>query len=72
MFRVGSLDIAKKKEITIYPFKDEISRINSSSSNKVIIDTTRKERIVAKNLNIYRIRINALYTAYYNRNYRNN
>ncbi|MCK8482249.1 hypothetical protein [Psychroserpens algicola] len=57
-------------EISIYPFKDKISKVNSSSSNKILIDTTRVEQIKAKNLNLKPLSINKLYTDYYNRKYR--
>ena len=69
MYKVSSFDTSKKKEITIYPFEDKITKINSSSSNKILIDTLRKERVVAKNILINSISINDLYTRYYNRKY---
>ncbi|WP_460219810.1 hypothetical protein [Psychroserpens sp. MEBiC05023] len=71
MFQITNYDANKKKSITVYPFEDKISKVESSSSNKVIIDTTRNERIVFKNIIAKPININKLYTDYYNRKYRN-
>ncbi|MDG5492308.1 hypothetical protein [Psychroserpens sp. SPM9] len=72
MFRINSFDPTKEKQITIYPFENKITKVNSSSSNKVIIDTTRKERVVAKNIQILSIDINDLYTDYYKKHYARN
>ena len=64
-------DFSKQKQISIHPFTDKISRINSSSSNKVIIDTTRVEDIKTANCNLTTLSINQLYTDYYNKKYKN-
>lgn len=71
MLVVTTEDVSAKKEISVFPFKDKISKVNSSSSNKVLIDTVRVETIRTKNINLKALSINKLYTDYYNRKYRN-
>jgi hypothetical protein len=64
-------DLSKTKQISIHPFRDRISRINSSSSNKVIIDTTRVEDVKTTNCSLKKLSIDKLYTDYYNKKFRN-
>nr|WP_321237611.1 hypothetical protein [uncultured Psychroserpens sp.] len=71
MLVVNTDNNSAKKEISIYPFRDKISKINSSSSNKIIIDTARVEHVKTKNCNLRTLSINKLYTDYYNKKYRN-
>jgi len=71
MYKIQNTDASMKKEITIYPFKDKITRVNSTSSDKIIIDTTRTENIDTKNIDLKRLSINRIYTDYYNKKYRN-
>ncbi len=71
MFQIKCFDTSVPKAITIHPFSDEIIKVNSSSSDKVIVNKKRKEKLTSKNLELYTIKINDLYTDYYNRKFRN-
>ena len=59
------------REITIYPFTEKVKKINSLSSNRVIVVKNRTESIKAKNLDLKELSIDAIYTDYYNKKYRN-
>ncbi|MGB3606271.1 hypothetical protein [Psychroserpens sp.] len=62
---------AGQKEISIHPFEDVVTKVKSSSSNRVLVDSSRLEVITSKNCTLNPLSIDDLYTDYYNKNYRN-
>lgn len=71
MLKVSDINTSSRKEITVYPFQNKVSRIQSTSSNKVIIDTLRTEQLNTKSLELQKLNINEIYRDYYNNKYRN-
>lgn len=71
LYKITDFDTSVEKEIIIYPFEDIISKVKSSSSNKIIIDTVRGETIKANKIKLKQLSINKIYTNWYNKKYRN-
>nr|WP_321222873.1 hypothetical protein [uncultured Psychroserpens sp.] len=71
LYKITNYDTTVQKEIIIYPFEDVISKVKSSSSNKIIIDTVRGETIKTNKIKLKQLSINKIYTDWYNKKYRN-
>ncbi|MFD2916408.1 hypothetical protein [Psychroserpens luteus] len=71
LYKITDYDTSVEKEIIIYPFEDIISKVKSSSSNKILIDTVRGETIKANKIKLKQLSINKIYTNWYNKKYRN-
>ena len=71
LYKITDYDTTVKKEISIYPFKDIISVVESSSSNKVLRDSLRRETIKTNKVRLQQLNIDKIYTDWYNRKYRN-
>ncbi|MFT4611920.1 MAG: hypothetical protein ACJA1H_001397 [Glaciecola sp.] len=71
LYKITDFDTSIGKEILVYPFENIISKVKSSSSNKILIDTVRGETIKADKIKLKQLSINKIYTDWYNRKYRN-
>ncbi|MGS2726762.1 hypothetical protein ACU8DI_09150 [Psychroserpens sp. BH13MA-6] len=71
MYQITNVDTSVEKEITIYPFKETIRKVESSSSDKILTSRTREEQLDTKNVELIELNIDRLYTNYYNKKYRN-
>ena len=71
LYKITDYDTSIEKEIIIYPFENIISKVKSSSSNKILIDTVRGETIKANKIKLKQLSINKIYTNWYNKKYRN-
>ena len=71
LYKITDYDTSVNKEISIYPFEDIISVVNSSSSNKILRDTVRDETIKANKVKLQQLNIDKIYTDWYNKKYRN-
>nr|WP_321230810.1 hypothetical protein [uncultured Psychroserpens sp.] len=71
LYKITDYDTSVEKEIIIYPFEDIISKVKSSSSNKILIDTVRGETLKANKIKLKQLSINKIYTNWYNKKYRN-
>jgi hypothetical protein len=71
LYKITDYDTSVKKEISVYPFKDIISVVESSSSNKVLRDSLRRETIKTNKVRLQQLNIDKIYTDWYNRKYRN-
>ncbi|MEM5566973.1 hypothetical protein WNY78_17760 [Psychroserpens sp. AS72] len=71
LYKITDYSISEDKEIIIYPFEDIISKVKSSSSNKILIDTVRGETIKANKIKLKQLSINKIYTDWYNKKYKN-
>ena len=71
LYKITDYDTSIEKEIIVYPFENNISKVKSSSSNKILIDTVRGETIKANKIKLRQLSINKIYTDWYNKKYRN-
>ncbi|WP_040282281.1 hypothetical protein [Psychroserpens damuponensis] len=71
LYKITDYNISEAKEIIIYPFEDIISKVKSSSSNKILIDTVRGETIKTNKVTLKQLSINKIYTDWYNKKYKN-
>lgn len=71
LYKITDYDTSVEKEIIIYPFENIISKVKSSYSNKILVDTVRGETIKANKIKLKQLSINKIYTAWYNKKFRN-
>jgi hypothetical protein len=71
LYKITDYDTSVSKEVIIYPFENLISNVQSSSSNKILIDTVRGETIKANKIKLKQLSIDKIYTDWYNKKYRN-
>ncbi|WP_047547943.1 hypothetical protein [Psychroserpens sp. Hel_I_66] len=69
MYKITNFDTSVEKQISIYPFENIISKVKSSSSNKMLVDTVRAEVIKTDKIKLQQLSIDKIYTAWYNKKF---